>query len=241
MKQSDMNQIDDLSQLLDDSLIEDYLIENPNFFTKHPALLNKLNITTTEQGTVSLVQRQQRIMREKIVTLEDEITSLMSIASQNQRLYQKFSNLFFELLNCQNLIEIDEKLTHHFVNELELDYVSFKLYSSEVPKSLNINRSDLDNLLVQRLGRGYHYFGRINQQEQNVLFGCPKSGSVALIALGNKGDLGLLSINSNDPNHFHPDMDNLMLMQLTKLISSIALKLIDQKLTALKPSQQKTT
>jgi len=223
MKPVDITPIDDLSQLLDDSLIEEYLIQNPNFFTKHPALLNKLNITVKEQGTVSLVQRQQRIMREKIVTLEDEITSLMSIASQNQQLYQKFSNLFFDLLNCQNLIEINDQLTHHFINELALNHVSFKLYHPDVPKALTINRSDLDNLLIQRLGRGYHYFGRINQQEQNVLFGCPKSGSVALIALGNKGDLGLLSINSDDPNHFHPDMDNLMLMQLTKLISNIIL------------------
>jgi len=127
MKQVDMNAIDDLSQLLDDSLIEEYLIENPNFFTKHPALLNQLNITTKEQGTLSLVQHQQRIMREKIVTLEHEITSLMSIAAQNQQLYQKFSTLFFDLLNCQSLIDIDNKLTHHFVNELALNYVSFKL------------------------------------------------------------------------------------------------------------------
>jgi len=223
MKPVDITPIDDLSQLLDDSLIEEYLIQNPNFFTKHPALLNKLNITVKEQGTVSLVQRQQRIMREKIVTLEDEITSLMSIASQNQQLYQKFSNLFFDLLNCQNLIEINDQLTHHFINELALNHVSFKLYHPDAPKALAINRSDLDNLLIQRLGRGYHYFGRINQQEQNVLFGCPKSGSVALIALGNKGGLGLLSINSDDPNHFHPDMDSLMLMQLTKLISNIIL------------------
>jgi len=223
-----MNQLDDLSTLLDDSLIEEYLIENPNFFTKYPALLNKLNVTTKEQGTVSLVQRQQRIMREKIVTLEDEITSLMSIASQNQRLYQKFSTLFFELLSCQSLIAIDETLAHHFINELALTHVSFMLYASNAPKSLSINRRSLDNLLVQRLGRNFHYFGRINQQEQQLLFNHPEPGSVALIALGSNGDLGLLAISSEDANHFHPDMDNLMLMQLTKLIASVTQRLLPQ-------------
>lgn len=223
-----MNQLEDLSQFLDDSLIEDYLLENPNFFTKHPALLNKLNITTQEQGTVSLVQRQQRMMREKIVTLEDEITSLMSIATQNQRLYQKFSNLFFEVLNCQDLTTVNETLHHHFINELELSHISFKLYPANAPKSLAINRSDLDNLLVQRLGRGHHYFGRINQQEQQLLFNHPESGSVALIALGQHGDLGLLAISSQDANHFHPDMDNLMLMQLTRLIASVTQQLLSK-------------
>jgi len=223
-----MNQLDDLSALLDDSIIAEYLVENPNFFSKHPSLLNKLNVTTKEQGTVSLVQRQQRIMREKIVTLEDEITSLMSIASQNQRLYQKFSTLFFELLNCQSLTTVNDTLTHHFINELALTHVAFKLYDPVAPKSLSINRSTLDNLLVQRLGRTFHYFGRINQQEQQLLFNHPEPGSVALIALGSNGDLGLLAISSEDANHFHPDMDNLMLMQLTKLIANISQRLLSQ-------------
>lgn len=221
-----MNQIDDLSQLLDDSLVAEYLIENPEFFTKHPALLNKLNVTTTQQGTVSLVQRQQRIMREKIVALEDEITALMSMASQNQHLYQKFANLFFELLNCQDLLAVDSILSHHFIHELALTHVAFKLFNTEAPFPLAINRSELDNLLVQRLGRGHHYFGRINQQEQQLLFNHPEPGSVALIALGRDGDLGLLAISSEDANHFHPEMDNLMLMQLTRLIASIIQRLL---------------
>ena len=218
--------LDDLSQLLDDSIIEEYLIENPHFFTKHPALLNKLNVTTKEQGTVSLVQRQQRMMREKIVALEDEITSLMSIAAQNQQLYQKFSNLFFELLNCQNLATVNQTLTHHFVNELALTHVSFKLYEPAASLPFAIKRSELDNLLVQRLGRNLHYFGRINQQEQRLLFNHEEPGSVALIALGDNGTLGLLAISSADANHFHPEMDHLMLMQLTKLIASVTQRLL---------------
>lgn len=221
-----MNQIDDLAQLLDDDLVEEYLRENPDFLAKRPHLLNQLDVTQQKHGTVSLVQRQQRIMREKIVTLEDEITSLMAIASQNQRLYQKFAGLFFELLNCVDLHAINNTLNQHFINELELSHVSFKLFKNQSPESLYINRSELDNLLVQRLGRGYHYFGRINQQEQQLLFNHPEPGSVALIALGSDGELGLLAISSDDPNHFHPEMDSLLLMQLTRLIASIVKRLL---------------
>jgi len=221
-----MNQIDDLAQLLDDGLVEEYLRENPDFLAKRPHLLNQLDVTQQKHGTVSLVQRQQRIMREKIVTLEDEITSLMAIASQNQRLYQKFAGLFFELLNCVDLHAINNTLNQHFINELELTHVSFKLFKNQAPEALYINRSELDNLLVQRLGRGYHYFGRINQQEQQLLFNHPEPGSVALIALGSDGELGLLAISSDDPNHFHPEMDNLLLMQLTRLIASIVKRLL---------------
>lgn len=221
-----MNQIDDLSQLLDDNLIEEYLRDNPDFFSKHPHLLNYLEINQRQEGTVSLVQRQQRMMREKIVSLEDEITSLMSVASANQQLYQQFSALFFDLLNSDDLSTINDKLTQHFIQELGLSHVSFKLFDRQVPAALYINRSELDNLLVQRLDRSFHYFGRINQQEQQLLFNHPEPGSVALIALGKNGDLGLLAINSEDANHFQPEMDNLLLMQLTRLIASLVQRLL---------------
>lgn len=221
-----MNQIDDLAQLLDDNLVEEYLRENPSFFTKHPHLLNYMEISQQQEGTVSLVQRQQRMMREKIVALEDEITSLMAIAAENQALYKKFAALFFDLLNCDDLLKINDKLNQHFISELGLTHVSFKLFDQHVPAMLYVNRSELDNLLVQRLGRGYHYFGRINQQEQQLLFDHPEPGSVALIALGKSGELGLLAISSEDANHFQPDMDNLLLMQLTRLIASLVQRLL---------------
>lgn len=221
-----MNDIDDLSQVLDQSLIVEYLAQNPQFFVQHPRLLASLNLPAQGHGTISLVQRQQKIMREKIASLEDEITSLMGIATQNQQLYQKFTGLFFRLLNCDTLIELNEQISLCFIEELNLSDVKLKLYADNAPTSLIVKRSELDNLLVQRLDRVNHYFGRINQQEQQLLFQHDLVGSVALIALGKRGELGILAIASEDPNHFHPEMDNLMLMQLCRLISSLINRLL---------------
>ncbi|NRA60136.1 MAG: DUF484 family protein [Psychrobium sp.] len=220
------NELDELSQVLDQALIVEYLEQNPNFFQQQPQLLASLTLPSHEHGTVSLVQRQQTIMRDKITTLEDEITSLMGIATQNQQLYQQFTRLFFVLLDCHTLAKLEQQISDCFVRKLGLSEVKLKLFTDNAPASLRIKRSELDNLLVQRLDRNEHYFGRINQQEQHLLFEHELVGSVALIALGKHGELGLLAIASNDANHFHPEMDNLMLMQLCRLISSLINRLL---------------
>ncbi|MDP2562007.1 DUF484 family protein [Psychrobium sp. 1_MG-2023] len=221
-----MSTIQELSDLLDESIVAEYLEQHPDFFQRHQQLLSKLSLPSAQQGAISLVERQQQLMRTKINSLEDEITSLMSIAAQNQALYQTFAKLFFELLQCSNVIELKHTLSQYFNEQLSLSPTTLFLYSTEAPTELAIRRNELENLLVQRLGRANHYFGRINQQEQQLLFKQPIIGSVALIALGKHGEQGLLAIASDDPHHFHPEADNLMLSQLCRLISSLIQRML---------------
>jgi len=219
-----MNQIDELSELLDDSIIAEYLAQNPEFFNRHPQLLATLNLPAAKDGTVSLVVRQTNIMRQKISTLEDEITALMAMAAQNQQLYLKFSKLFYQLLNCNDIESLSKNLDHYLNQELALHSTQLILFCDQAPAPHK--RQHYENLIVQRFGRSDHYFGRINQQEQQLLFGQYTEGSIALIALGNHGELGLLAISSADANHFQPEMDNLMLMQLCRLITSLINRLL---------------
>lgn len=213
--------IDDLSHLVDETTVANYLQDNPDFFIHNPQLLTQLKLPTVQQGTISLVERQQQLMREKIHSLEDEITSLMAIASHNQQLYKQFSQLYFKLLGCESITQLSETLAADFIDTLGMSKVEIKLYQPDVPAKFRCQRSSLDNILVQRLDKSQCYFGRINQQEQQLLFSEQWPGSVALIALGKYGETGLLAVASDDPNHFEPNMDNLMLMQLCRLFSSL--------------------
>lgn len=219
-----MNQLDQLSALLDDSIIAEYLEQHPDFFARYPQLLNTLHLPAQQDGTVSLVARQASIMRQKIATLEDEITSLMAMAAQNQQLYLKFSKLFYRLLNCEDVPTLAATIQEYLTQELGLDDSQLILFLEDAP--LAQKRAPYENLIVQRLGRQTHYFGRINQQEQQLLFSKQLDGSIALIGLGKHGEQGLLAIASRDANHFHPEMDNLMLMQLCQLISSLINRMI---------------
>ncbi|NRA53839.1 MAG: DUF484 family protein [Gammaproteobacteria bacterium] len=215
-----MNNLNQLSTLVDETTVAEYLLDHPDFFQNNPQLLNQLSLETAQQGTISLVTRQQQLMREKIHNLEDEITALMSIASHNQQLYQKFSQLHNQLLDCEIVEQLASVLYTSFTEQLGMTEVAIKLFKTHSPTELHCQRSTLDNIMVQRLDKTHCYFGRINQQEQHLLFGQTTPGSVALISLGKHGELGLLAIASADPNHFEPTMDNLMLMQLCRQFSN---------------------
>ena len=210
-----------IEHLIDDSCIVDYLQNHPDFFQHHPQLLASLKLPSKQQGAISLVERQHQIMRDKIHTLEDEITALMSIASHNQKLYQQFSALNVKLLECSTITELCATMVTSFELHLGLTQVAIKLFKPNVPVELHCQRSELDNMLIQRLDRTQCYFGRLNQQEQTLVFGQQFSGSVALISLGKYSEVGLLAVASDDPNHFEPNMDNLMLMQLCRLFAGL--------------------
>jgi uncharacterized protein YigA (DUF484 family) len=216
-----MNNIKRLNPLIDEASVADYLLDNPDFFQQQSQLLSQLKLPTAQQGAISLVERQQQLMREKIYNLEDEITALMSIASHNQQLYQTFSQLHMKLLDGENVSQLCHILTASFTEQLAMSDVAIKLFIPNAPVNLQCQRGSLDNIMVQRLDKSHCYFGRINQQEQQLLFGQTLPGSVALITLGKHGEVGLLAIASADPNHFEPAMDNLMLMQLCRQFSGL--------------------
>ena len=70
---------------IDAELVADYLRANPDFFAHYPNVLQRLNLKHQQDGSVSLIERQQRVLREKITALEDEITALMSQAQRNEK------------------------------------------------------------------------------------------------------------------------------------------------------------
>lgn len=208
-----------LEQLLDDSLVADYLENHPGFFNRHPHLIAKLNIDSHQRGTISLVERQMELLRQQIRFLEEEITALLSVASQNEVLYRQYAELFLALCASDSIKQLHQLLEQKITGDMGLSQVVLKLYAADAPDSLKIQGYELEAVLVNRLRGQRHYFGRLSQDEQLQLFNQADEGSVALIALGDNQDQGLLAIASSNPTHFHPDMDPLLLNQLCRLLS----------------------
>ena len=218
----------DLRQLLDDDLVAEYLEDHPEFFNRHPQLLHKLSVATQERGAVSLVEHQLELMRRKIRGLEEEITSLLAVASHNEQLYGQYAELFFALYACEDLDSLTTILNERVTNGMGLSRVTLKLYAGEAPAAVHMPGYELEALLTKRLAGNGHYFGRLNNEEQQQLFDAEFDGSVALITLGDNQDQGLLAVASDNPGHFHPAMDPLLLTQLSRLLSLMIDKLLDK-------------
>lgn len=113
-------------RVVDDSLIADYLQENPDFFERHPELLQVMRLRHQERGAVSLVERQQTVLRQRIAQMEDEITELMITARRNEELFTYYSELYVNLLKCHSLSEVMDCLEETFAKQLNMPALSLK-------------------------------------------------------------------------------------------------------------------
>ena len=227
---------------LDDQAIAEYLLENPNFFEQHPELLAALRVRHEAKGAVSLVERQQQVLREKIAHLEEEITALMGNARRNERIFQHYSTLYQGLLHCTDIHQVERALLKTFVNELGLAAHSLKLFVPTQHKHLAFDADTHKQLLRKRFDKAAVYFGRLPEAERKLLF--PSSDavaqieSVALLLLeqkrmparetsGTSRQFALLALGSHDPAHFEPNMDHLLISQLQALLSHVLPPLVE--------------
>ncbi|MCE9680462.1 DUF484 family protein [Shewanella sp. AS1] len=199
----------------DEILIREYLLDNPDFFSRYPELLLAMRIPHAERGAVSLVERRQEMQRARVTQLEEEITSLLSVASRNEKIFMFNSELSLKLLQAEDLGELRQILSVELKAQFQFTHVRLI--------TVHDIDSDLSHIWSERLKPG-HYFGRLTQTESQRLFGS-EVGSVALSRLSEKCGQVIFAIASADPIHFHPEMDNLLLNQLKQLLDHLLPKL----------------
>ena len=213
-------QTDDLP--LSDDLIVSFLQENPEFFNRHPEVVTSLRLNDKQRGTVSLVERQQQLLRQKVHGLEEEITHLMSIANRNEQLFSLYSDLYLRLLDCSDANELLDCLYRATTELLSLSGLKLWLSASVDLPHHSLVTNDCAGVMQNRLTKDVYYFGRLQQTEQSLIFSVQTAGSVVLVKLShNEQDIGFLAISSEDAEHFDPRMDTLLLGQFRKLIAKL--------------------
>ena len=203
------------NDLLAVQVVCDYLQDHPEFFQQHPQLLTSLRLPHQQRGSVSLVERQLELQREKIQALEDDITRLMSVARQNEQLFVAFNQLQAGLYQAKTLIQAEQQLQQ---------------FTAALPQvtQCRLIRFDDDNasrpfelLLSRRLNQQGIYLGRLNKEEQQALFG-PAVHSVALLLISsNSQPQALLAFGSELDDHFQPSMDKLFISHLAVMLAQL--------------------
>lgn len=204
---------------LDEQLVKDYLLDHPQFFIQHPEVLQSIRIPHQERGTVSLVERQQELLRGKVHRLEEEITELMTIARQNEQIFLTFSELYLQILSSTDEDTLYHAMLEILNTKLNLPAIYLKKFADD-QQDFHIDRQSLDDLIDHRFSRQSYYFGRLNTEEQQQLFADnDKIKSAALMLLGDEGKTGIVAFGSTDENHFFPGMDTLFLKELGKILA----------------------
>ncbi len=218
--------IEKVGEQATEQLVADYISQHPDFFQRHTDLIGGLRLHDEQRGVVSLVERQQQLLREKVQNLEEEITHLMVTAQQNERLFFLYSDMYMRMIDCQSAAEIIDCIHQACTQLLSLSDCKLWLKNHALDHQ-NVSKNDCLGVMQNRLTKEDYYFGRIVQNEQELIFSESCSGSVVLIKLvNNEEDLGFIAISSKDAEHFDPTMDTLLLEQFRKLVG----KLLGQQL-----------
>jgi uncharacterized protein len=209
--------------------IASYLQRNPDFFERHQAVLARLRLPHARGGsTISLVERQIEVLREKLSGLEGKLAELVRVARANdavsERLHRFTRRLLRSMPRDEALARIEAGLRADFeAFHAVLVLIGEPSEPAEAPRFVRTVAAGDPSLksFESLFASGKPRCGQARDSQREFLFGPegPEMGSVALVPLGVKGSVGLLALGSADRERFHPAMSTEFLARLAELIT----------------------
>src|SRR5262245_27845249 len=106
-------------ETVDEQAVSQYLQHHPDFFDRHPQLLTRLRLQHPRHGTtVSLIERQVEVLREKHGALEQKLAEFVRVARGNDALADRIHRFTRRLLRSASradaLAQIEAGLREDF-------------------------------------------------------------------------------------------------------------------------------
>jgi hypothetical protein len=217
---------------LNDSSVAEYLQTYPDFFERNSPLLIKLRLPHLRDAgaTVSLVERQVEVLRERNQTLERKLKELVDVARANDGLADRIHRLSQRLIRAHTLPETIDAVETSLREDFEAMHSVLVLFLEQTPsleaaagRFLRSGKpGDPDvKTFESLLQSGRPRCGQVRDAQRDYLFGkdSVEIGSVALTPLGPKGELGMLAIGASDAERFHPAMSTEFLSRIGELVT----------------------
>ncbi len=217
---------------LSDAEVAQYLQTYPDFFERNGPLLTKLRLPHLRDpgATVSLVERQVEVLRERNQSLERKLKELVDVARANDVLADRIHRLSHRLIRAQGLVGTVNAIETSLREDFEAMHSVLVLFLEEArsaePQATRFLRAEdpgsaeiksFESLLQS----GKPRCGQIRDTQRDYLFGkdTVEIGSVALTPIGPKGSLGILAIGASDVDRFHPTMSTEFLSRIGELVA----------------------
>lgn len=226
-------------EAIDEQTVTQYLQQHPDLFDRHPQLLTRLRLQHPRNGTtVSLIERQVEVLREKHAALEQKLAEFVRVARDNDILADKIHRFTRRLLRTttrsEALAQIEAGMredfdAYHTVLVLPVPKGSTGTLSSD-PASRFVREVSPDNPIFKSFeslfSNARPRCGQVRDTQREFLFGSEAAGigSVALIPLIAMTPPGLLVLGSVDRDRFHPGMSVEFLSRMAELIADSLLR-----------------
>lgn len=217
---------------LSDASVTEYLQTYPDFFERNGALLAKLRLPHLRESsaTVSLVERQVEVLRDRNQSLERKLKDLVDVARANDALADRIHRLSQRLICTRNLLQTVGAIETSLREDFDAMHSVLVLFSEEsktlesvAGRFLRVGAATADDVksFDSLLQSGKPRCGQIRDAQRDYLFGKDsiEIGSVALTPLGIKGSLGILAIGASNAERFHPGMSTEFLSRIGELVT----------------------
>jgi uncharacterized protein YigA (DUF484 family) len=219
---------------VDEAAVASYLAATPEFFDRHAQLLARIRLPDSRGGasTVSLLERQVEVLRERNRQLERKVTDFVEVARENDALGSRVLAMARRLIGAGGqagrIAAIEAALREDFGAGQSVLVLTAARAPEGVPESrfLRIVPAETPELLMRSFetlfSSGKPRCGQLRDSQREFLFGADAAtiGSVALVPLGGKAGYGLLACGSTDSQRFNPTMSTDFLAHIGELIAA---------------------
>jgi uncharacterized protein YigA (DUF484 family) len=217
---------------LNDASVAQYLEAFPEFFERNPALLQRLRLPD-ERGsgtTVSLLEKQVDVLRERNRQLEKRLAEFIAVARDNDALAARIHRLTTRLVHAHGIGPVIDAVEASLREDFDVQRALLVLFRDD--QALAARESPFIRLAARDSAeiRGFETLlasdrprcGQVRDSQRDYLFGegAVDIGSVALVPLGPGGRHGLLACGSTDAQRFNPTVSTEFLARIGELIAA---------------------
>jgi len=203
-----------------------YLQDNPDFFSRHPGVLETLFLPHNPGAAVSLVEKQLTVLRSRNTELRSRLNDLMERSKANDRLFTKSRDLVLKLIQTEDLAAVIKTLLESFKSDFQIEYSSLSILHSDLDiPGLNILSGEAVMENVSAItGSDNPVCGVLRSQQLIALFGDSArhvGSAVAMpLAIDNQA-YGILALGNSDRHYYDTDMDTLFLRFLADILNLV--------------------
>ena len=139
------------SESLEAAAVAAYLEAHPDFFVEHEELLPALRIPHQRGDTVSLVERQMSILRDRNIEMRHRLSHLMDVARDNDRLFDKTRRLILSLMDAASLEDVVISVEDSLRQDFQVPFVSLILLGDNpAPVGRWVTHADAQTAIASR-------------------------------------------------------------------------------------------
>lgn len=205
-----------------------YLKAHPDFLSRHPDLLESIELKHRSGSAVSLIEKQVEMLRARNQRLEDRLERLLEAARDNERRQDSVHRLARTLIRAPSLASVAKGLASCMREDFGIEETLIGISAA------HYKRHDIEGVVPVapegRLAQALENFfrtrliecGPIEPARAKLLF--PKAGqpvkSAAIVPLEKESSLGFVALGAYDAERFAPRQGKMFLELTAELISA---------------------